>query len=62
MSVQKPARELSIEETLRLTFDVYVRSFVLFLAPVLVVSLIGGGISMFVSDSRARALCERSDA
>jgi len=50
LSVQKPTRELSIEETLRWAFDLYMRNFVLFLAPVLVVSLIGGGISMVVSD------------
>ncbi len=35
---------------MRLAFDLYMRSFALFLASVLVVSLIGGGISMVVSD------------
>jgi hypothetical protein len=45
----KPSRELSIEETLSRTFDLYLRNFVLFFVPMLAVTLISGYFTWLVS-------------
>jgi len=42
MSLQKPSRELSIEEILSLTFDMYPKNFIIFFIPFLIAGLISG--------------------
>jgi hypothetical protein len=42
LNLQKPSRELSIEETLAYTFDIYSRNFIIFFIPFLIASLISG--------------------
>lgn len=50
MSTQKPSRELSIEETLTWTFDLYLKNFVIFFAPMLIAAVISGIFSAIISD------------
>ena len=49
MTSNKPSRELSIEETMSRTFDLYLRNFVLFFVPMLAVTLISGYFTWLVS-------------
>ncbi len=44
--MQKPVRELSIEETLTWTFDIYLKNLATFLAPIIMAALVSG-ISIF---------------
>ena len=46
MNLQKPSHELSIEETLTWTFDLYSRNFVIFFIPFLIAGLISGILSI----------------
>ena len=46
MNLQKPSRELSIEETLTYTFDIYSRNFIIFFIPFLIAGLISGILSV----------------
>ncbi len=46
MNIQKPSRELSIEEILTYTFDIYSRNFIVFLIPFLIAGLISGILSV----------------
>ena len=46
---QKPSQELSIEETLSWTFDLYTRNFVTFFVPMLVALLVSGVFSYIIS-------------
>lgn len=46
MSSQKPSRELSIEEILRWTFDLYSKNIIMFLIPILMAALISGVLSL----------------
>ena len=46
MNLQKPSRELSIEEILALTFDIYSRNFIIFFVPFLIAGLISGILSV----------------
>jgi len=46
LNLQKPSRELSIEETLTYTFDIYSRNFILFFIPFLIAGLISGILSV----------------
>lgn len=49
MSIQKPSRELTIEESISWTFDIYFKNFNLFFIPILVASLITGFFSAVIS-------------
>lgn len=42
MKLQKPSHELSIEETLAYTFDIYSRNFIIFFIPFLIAGLVTG--------------------
>jgi len=46
LNIQKPSRELSIEEILTYTFDIYSRNFIVFLIPFLIAGLISGILSV----------------
>jgi hypothetical protein len=46
LNLQKPSRELSIEETLTYTFDIYSRNFIIFFIPFLIAGLISGILSV----------------
>lgn len=46
MNIQKPSRELSVEEILTYTFDIYSRNFIIFLIPFLIAGLISGILSV----------------
>ena len=46
MNIQKPSHELSIEETLTYTFDIYSRNFIIFFVPFLIAGLISGILSV----------------
>ena len=48
MKTEKPLRELSIEEILRLTFELYSKKFGSFLIPMLVASLVSGSFSALI--------------
>ena len=48
MKTEKPLRELSIEEILRLTFELYSKKFSSFLIPMLVASLVSGSFSALI--------------
>lgn len=49
MSIQKPSRELSIEEILTCTFELYSKNFVMFLIPILIMALISGSFSVIIA-------------
>ena len=46
MNVQKPSRELSLEEILTWTFDLYSKNIVMFLIPIMITALISGSFSV----------------
>jgi hypothetical protein len=46
LNLQRPSRELSIEEILTYTFDIYSRNFAVFVIPLLIASLISGMLSV----------------
>lgn len=50
MSVQKPSRELSIEEILTWTFELYSKNFVMFLIPILITALISGSLTAILTN------------
>lgn len=45
MNIQKPSRELSIEQVLTLTFELYSKNFIRFFIPILIAALISGSLS-----------------
>jgi hypothetical protein len=46
LNIQKPSRELSIDEILTYTFDIYSRNFIIFFIPFLIAGLISGILSV----------------
>ncbi len=46
MSIQKPSRELSLEEILTWTFDIYSKNIIMFLIPIMITALISGSFSI----------------
>lgn len=50
LKTRKPDHELSIEETLALTFDLYLGNFIMFLVPILIWSLISGFLNTIITD------------
>jgi hypothetical protein len=46
LNLQKPSRELSIEEILTYTIDIYSKNFIIFFIPLLIASLISGILSV----------------
>lgn len=49
MNVQKPSRELSIEEILTCTFELYSKNFVMFLIPILITAFISGSFAAILA-------------
>jgi len=50
VNVQKPSRELSIDETLTWTFDLYFRNFAAFFAPMIIAAVVSGVFGALLSD------------
>lgn len=50
MNVQKPSRELTVEESLTMTLNLYINNFVKFFIPMLISSLVSGIFSSMLSD------------
>ena len=50
VNVQKPSRELSIDETLTWTFDLYFRNFAAFFVPMIIAAVVTGVFGAFLSD------------
>lgn len=49
MKIQKPSRELSIDENLTWTFDLYFRNFATFFVPMAIAALVSGFLATFLS-------------
>jgi hypothetical protein len=50
VKIQKPSRELSIDENLTWTLDLYFRNFVMFFVPMIIAALVSGVLGMFLFD------------
>ena len=50
VNVQKPSRELSIDETLTWTFDLYFRNFAAFFVPMIIAAVVSGVFGALLSD------------
>jgi hypothetical protein len=50
VKIQKPSRELSIDENLTWTFDLYFRNFATFFVPVIIAALVSGVLGTFLSN------------
>ena len=50
LNTQKPIQELSIEDTLTMTINIYMSNFIIFFAPVAIAVLISGVLSKVVTD------------
>lgn len=50
MSLQKPERELSIEEILKWTFTIYSKNFIMFFTPFLITALLYGSLGIIIEN------------
>lgn len=54
MNIQKPSRELSLEEILTWTFDLYSKNIVIFLIPIMIAALISGSFGVPIASYAAK--------